>query len=432
MYNPDKRTLAVRTFAARLEAAHAELAQDLVKEVHMAHRQAVSSHVPEAARLLRCFETDDSFPFHPRLRTGARRALGSVAIQLSGGAPLTGMARALGAAFVAGNRQVVVNLPPGASRLTSRLAHLADDLLPGVIFTAEVPDAFLMRSLTDAFTRAVWWSGTPDMVLPYGALIRDTRTRFVLEAPGNDPAVIGPHADVAAAAAAVVASAFRHGGRDPASIGRVYVDPAVYEAAVAAICDAAEGLNVAPLEEPDADVSRLSSEAARLALLDWMDAAEDAEASLDIGQDFQYDNDRGRGIPILYPTVVSDCAPHLELVRQRKDGPVLPIVPLEEGEDQLATIVEGGPACAVSCFGVEPALRDALARRCAHLFEGATDASPGSARARHHWGGAPGFMVDHDGTVHTGTVSLCEAFSTDRPTRGDRVSRPSAAPASVA
>ncbi len=424
MYTPDKRTLSVRTFAARLEESVAEVAQDLVQETQMAHRHAVEGHIPEATRLLRCFDGSDGPPFHPSLRTGERRALGSVAIQLTADAPLTGLARAMGAAFVAGNRQVIVNLPPGATQLATRLAHMAEDILPGVIFTAEIPDAFLLRSLTDAFTRAVWWAGDPAMVHPYGALIRDTRTRFIAEAPTNDPALIGADADIEAAAAAIVASAFRHGGRDPARIGRVYIDPAVYDDAVAAICDAASALTVAAPETPEAQVSAMPSDAARVALLDWLDAAEDADASLDVGLDFRYFVEDG--LPVLYPTVVSDCAPDLEIVRQRKHGAVLPIVPVDEPEFVARTIAEGGQGCAVSCFGVDVETRAALARSHTHVFVESTDVSPENAVARHRWGGAPGFIVDHDGEVRGGTSALIEAFSTDRPKRG---TRPEKAPA---
>lgn len=418
MYHPDKRTQSVRTFAERLEESAGELAQDLVLEVQMAHRFAAAGHVPEAARLLRCFDGGDGLPFHPSLRTGERRALGSVAIQLGDDAPLTGLARAAGAAFVAGNRQVIVNLPPTCIELTSRLARLAEDLLPGVIFTAEMPDAFLLRSLTDAFTRAIWWAGDPVMVLPYGALIRDTRTRFIAEAATNDPAVVGNLADVGSAATAIVEAAFRNGGRDPARIGRVYATEGVYKALVAAIREGASALTVAQPADASADVSPLASVAARVALLEWLDDADDADASVDVDLNFRHFG--GDSMPVLYPTVVSDCAPHLSIVRNPKQGAVLPIVRVADGENLAAAVAEGGQGCAISLFGASPDEVADFAGRYTHVFTDSTAFSADNAHARHHWGGTPGFVVDPDGRVRTGPQVLVAELSEARPTRRDR------------
>jgi len=420
MHDPIKRTTAILAFADRLSASVDGLANDLAEDLQMAAGFARRAHVPEAVALLQSWSPRLDFPYHPALRTGARRPLGAIAVQLPPEAPVTAFARVVSAAFIAGVPQILVNAP--GPRLAARLASLADGLLPGVVVGHDDADTFVFRALTDAFTRAIWVGGNRRQLQPFGALIRETRTRVVLESAGNDPAVIGPDADVAHAAALVAASAFRNGGLDPARVGRVYVHEDIHEDFVAALCDAASALEVERWDEDAADVSPLRSAKDRDELLAWMDAAEDAGASLDVGVDFRAFD--GQAHPTLYPTVVTGCAPELDIVCRPKRGPLLPVVRWADADGLEAALDAGGDGSAVTALGLGADALRPLRERFAHVLVGTGPFEAAAAGARHDW---PSQIWDpgaETGAERMGPAQLCLEFSRPAPPARSAVQPP--------
>jgi acyl-CoA reductase-like NAD-dependent aldehyde dehydrogenase len=411
MHDPIKRTTAILAFADRLSASVDGLAGDLAEDLQMAAGFARRAHVPEAVELLRAWTPGLDFPYHPALRTGARRPLGAVAVHLPPEAPITAFARVVSAAFIAGVPQILVNAP--GPRVAARLSALVDGVLPGVIVAHDDADTFLFRALTDAFTRAVWVGGSRRQLQPFGALIRETRTRVVLESAGNDPAVVGPDADVVRAAQIVADGAFRNGGLDPARIGRVYVHADVHEAFLAALCDAASALGVERWDDDGADVSPMSSGADRDDLLAWMDAAEDAGASLDVGVDFRgFD---GQAQPTLYPTVVSGCAPDLDIVTRAKRGPLVPVVAWTDEDELAAQLDAGGEGAALTAIGLGADTLAALRERFAHVFVDAGPFDAAAAAARHDWPSQVWDPGAATGSERFGPAQLCLEFSRPAP-----------------
>ena len=414
MYQPNKRTQALHAFSAALREEGAALCEELAHELKLARGELEREQLAEAQSLLAGWLRPGALD--ASVVSGERRPAGAVAIQLPVEAPLSALARTLPAAFLTGNHQVLVNLPVGADASARRVARLVEAHLPAVVVSALAPDLFLFRSLTDPYTRSVWASGDASLAQPYEALVREVGTRLVFESPGNDPVVVGRHADLAAAAVAA-AEGFRMGGLHPAATGRVYVHRSVHEELVGLLCDIARERVVAPLGDPHAMVSALRSETHRTHLLRVLDQAEDSGAGLDVGLDFR--NFPGEEGLILYPTVVSGCDPDLDIVRTVKRGPVVPVVPFDSEGELSKMLDEGG--CALRAFGLDPATVKGLAPRFGGVLVDQGVFSPGGLGLLRRWGGGPSVWAWEGRQTRFGPADLQQGFTVGRSLPGGRL-----------
>lgn len=409
-----RRTLAIQTLAQRLADQAPALVEALVSEFHIA-RGAAPDHVEEAILLVRGWLEPGAV--HESVATGERNAQGVVAISIHADAPLTSVARTAPAAFLAGASQTVVNVPPFAPQTTARLADIFQ-CLPGVVFQNERPGMFLLRALTDAFTRTVWAGGPPDLFAPFDAVIQDSRSQVIFETWGNDAIVIGADADLERAAEQTAALVFRNGGIDPAAPRRVYVPAEHHDTFSELLCNAAASYTIAPWTSAACSISPMRSEEARTNINDVLDEAEDAGAELAVGLDFRDFDDQP--FPTLYPTVVTGCTPDLQIVQQRTLGPVVPVVPYDdrdallEGLDSSAA-PNGQVGCAVTLIGGEDLAEDLRTRFSYVLFDGPF--SPNAVDARLQWGGGPtnwSVTAGPDGIRRRyGAVDLTLLFSQD-------------------
>lgn len=404
MSHLQKRSLALRRFSLALAAEAEELCSELSVDLDLALGELRTEQLPAAMAAIGAWERPEAVD--PAVRSGERRATGAIAIQVEARAALTDLCRVMPAAVMAGCPQVVVNLCPALQRTARRLATIAERCLPGVIFSAVEPAAFVQRTRLDPYCHALWVGGALPALEDQEAAVRASGQPLVWERAANDAVLLGAGGDLAAAVAAA-STAFRLGGGERAGIGRVYVHQRLHDAFVEAICAEAAARAVEDPHDPEAMVSPLRSEADRAALLEMLDAAEDAGASLDVGLDFRrFGQERE---PVLYPTVVSGCAPGLAIVTAVKPGPVLAVVPFAD-EAELCTML-GAPGGACATFGIGPTGLMAAARAFGRLCVGGGAAERGADEADRPSAPGPDDRLWWGNEVHRGPLSLQRVFT---------------------
>ena len=259
---------------------------------------------------------------------------------------------------------------------------------------------------------------------PFGDLIQDTRSHVIFEGWGNDAIVVAADADLALAARQVAKMAFRNGGIDPASPGRVYVPEDLHDEFSDLLCDIAADYTIAHHGDADCSITPMRTEAAREQINDLLDEAEDADAELAVGLDFRNfpDESEQAAGPTLYPTVVTGCRGELRIVTTRCRGPVLPVSPYSDGADLFTSLdhsagPDGQVGAAATLIGGQ-AFADELRRRFTYVLSGPGGPFDKSAlKDRLRWGGGPAswtFAAGPDGMRRRfGPVDLTHAFSRD-------------------
>lgn len=146
-----KRAQALRRFALALAGQADELCAEISEDLDLALGELRGEQLPSALALLEAWSHPEAID--ASVRAGERRPTGAVVVQVEPRAALTDLCRVMPAAFLSGCPQVVVNLSPALARVARRLADLAERSLPGVVFSAIEPAAFLARSVASADRR---------------------------------------------------------------------------------------------------------------------------------------------------------------------------------------------------------------------------------------------------------------------------------------
>jgi malonate-semialdehyde dehydrogenase (acetylating)/methylmalonate-semialdehyde dehydrogenase len=153
--------------------------------------------------------------------------------------------------------------------------------------------------------------------------------------------VIMPDADLDQATANVASSAFDCTGQRCLAVSTALVLDSVYEDARDRLVAAAESLVVGDGMDPATDMGPLISRAAQARIERQIDRA------LEVGATAAVD---GRGIRVegypngywLGPTILENCTPEMEVVRDEIFGPVLCLLPVRSLDDALS-IIEANP-----------------------------------------------------------------------------------------
>lgn len=163
-----------------------------------------------------------------------------------------------------------------------------------------------------------------------------TIKRLSLELGGNCPLIVTASADLAAAVKGAARRSFRNMGQICIAINRIYVARPLYDAFVAALGQAADRLVVGNgLERPDADVGAMASaeplEKTRAHLADALAKG----ARLVAGGQAPEGAEFARGF-FFRPTVVADCTPDMQVMREETFGPLVGVAPFDTLEEAIA------------------------------------------------------------------------------------------------
>ena len=242
--------------------------------------------------------------------------------------PLAIMAGMTAAALVTGNT-VVLKPSPDAAVVASRFVALLERLgiPPGVVnFVPGDPVEVGERLVVDRRTRFVSFTGSKKVGLRINEVAARTPPgqrwikRVVAELGGKDAIVVAADADVEAAVAGVVASAFGFAGQKCSACSRVIVEQAVYHEFLELLVERVRGLRIGEPSDPQTDVGPVINAAARERILAAIERGS-SEAQLVLG-----------GLPLagrgyyIEPTIFADVPPAAQIAQEEIFGPVLAVM----------------------------------------------------------------------------------------------------------
>jgi 1-pyrroline-5-carboxylate dehydrogenase len=248
---------------------------------------------------------------------------------------LTGMTTA---AIVTGNTTVVKpssDAPIIAAQLVALLE--SSGLPPGVVnFVtgegADVGEALVQHPLT----RFVSFTGSKGVGLRVNEVASKPQPgqlwikRVVAEMGGKDAIIVDSEADLDAAAAGVVASAYGFQGQKCSACSRVIVDEAVHDDFVAKIKARTEALRVGDPKDPASDMGPVASERQMKKVLEYVEIGRKEGTLLTGGRRLP-----GRAGYFVAPTIFTGIDPRARIAQEEIFGPVLAVLKARGFDDAL-------------------------------------------------------------------------------------------------
>ena len=190
----------------------------------------------------------------------------------------------------------------------------------------------------------------------WGLQERAPRKRVKLELGNSTPVIVAADADVEGAAAKLAGNAFSFAGQSCISVQRIYVERAVHDDFVARLVPKVEALKVGDPGDDETDVGPVIDEDARTRILEWIEEAKAAGATMLAG---------GESGGLILPTVLAGVPDTAKVSCEEVFGPVV-IVNAVDSVDEAVERANGTP------FGLQAGVFTAsidTALRCADGLE---------------------------------------------------------------
>ena len=159
-----------------------------------------------------------------------------------------------------------------------------------------------------------------------------TFKRVTLELGGNDPAIVLPDVDIAAAAEGIVRSTFANCGQVCMAIKRVYLHASIRDEMIAAMAEHVRAIRIGPGDDPATTMGPIQNRMQFDKIAALLDQVRDtAGAQFVTGGDVH----RGGGY-FVDPTIVTGLTDDSPLVRDEQFGPVMPVLVYVDIEDAIA------------------------------------------------------------------------------------------------
>jgi 1-pyrroline-5-carboxylate dehydrogenase len=251
--------------------------------------------------------------------------------------PLAILAGMTVAALVAGNT-AVIKPSSDTPTIAAKFAEVLDEAgFPPRAFSllagsgSVIGDVLVRHPLT----RFISFTGSKDVGLRINELAARHQPgqrwikRVVAEMGGKDAIVVDSEADLDSAVAGVVASAFGYQGQKCSACSRAIVDAAVYGEFLNKLKPKVERLTVGPAEDPSNYMGPVINEAARRAILNYIDIGK-TEGRLVAGGGPA----PGEGY-FIQPTVIADVPPEARIFQEEIFGPVLAVTKARDFDHAL-------------------------------------------------------------------------------------------------
>jgi 1-pyrroline-5-carboxylate dehydrogenase len=241
-------------------------------------------------------------------------------------------------AIVAGN--TVVLKPASTSALVA--ARFVDLLIDagaptGVVNFLPGPGGVVGDALVEhPLTRFISFTGSRDVGLRISELAAKHQPgqkwikRTILEMGGKDSIVVDETADLDAAAAGIVVSAFGFQGQKCSACSRAILVAPVYDALLEKITERARKLNVGDPADPNSYMGAVVDENAYKKITSYIEVGK-REGRLMLGGE-PLDHP-GYFIP---PTIIADVAPDARIAQEEIFGPVLAVIKAKDFDEALA------------------------------------------------------------------------------------------------
>ena len=174
--------------------------------------------------------------------------------------------------------------------------------------SAEIGDVLV----TDERVKLISFTGS--VPVGWGIRERAPKKRVTLELGNSTPVIVEADADVHKAAEKLAANAFSFAGQSCISVQRIYVAREAYASFVASFVPRVEGLKLGDPADEETDVGPVIDADARKRIVEWIDEARAAGATIVTGGDLEGE--------LIRPTVIADAAPDLKVSCEEVFGPV--------------------------------------------------------------------------------------------------------------
>jgi 1-pyrroline-5-carboxylate dehydrogenase len=240
-------------------------------------------------------------------------------------------------ALVAGNT-VILKPASTAAWIAARFVDLLEEagVPAGVVSFLPGPGGVVGDALVEhPLTRFISFTGSRDVGLRINELAAKPRPgqkwikRTILEMGGKDSIVVDETADLDAAAAAIVASAFGFQGQKCSACSRAILVDAIYDTVLQKIVERTRALTVGDTVDPANYMGAVIDENAYRKIRDYIEIGKQ-EGKLLVGGE-QHEGE-GYFIP---PTVIADVAPDARIAQEEIFGPVLAVIRARNFDDAL-------------------------------------------------------------------------------------------------
>jgi acyl-CoA reductase-like NAD-dependent aldehyde dehydrogenase len=182
--------------------------------------------------------------------------------------------------------------------------------------------------------------------------VRAPRKRVKLELGNSTPVIVAADADVETAATKLAGNAFSFAGQSCISVQRIYVDRAVHDAFVASFVPKVEALVVGDPADDATDVGPVIDAGARSRILEWIDEAKAAGATVLAG---------GAEGELIRPTVLGNVPDDAQVSCEEVFGPVVIVNPVDSVAEGIerANGTKYGLQAGIFTASIDSALRAA-------------------------------------------------------------------------
>jgi aldehyde dehydrogenase (NAD+) len=224
---------------------------------------------------------------------------------------------------------------------------------PDLVWVAE-GGAGVAQTLLDKPFDHVFFTGSPAVGRKVMAQAAQHLTPVTLELGGKSPVIVGPDADIPAAARAIVWGKFANAGQTCIAPDHVYVAAQRMDKFLKAVrAEIARMYGKDPEGQmASGDLSRIVSARHYQRLVDMINQAESMGATIALG---------GAGDAesrFVAPTVLTGVRPDMTVMREEIFGPILPLIPFEDIDAVIARINKGPKPLALYVFGKDKGFID--------------------------------------------------------------------------
>jgi acyl-CoA reductase-like NAD-dependent aldehyde dehydrogenase len=285
-----------------------------------------------------------------------RRPLGVVGAITAWNYPILLALWKIAPAIVAGNT-VVVKPSPFTPVATLRLGELTRDVLPaGVVNIVSGGGEVGQRLVAHPDVRKIAFTGSAATGRRIMAAAAGSLKRLTLELGGNDAGIVLNGVDPAKIASDLFWAKFSNCGQVCASLKRLYVHEAVFDAVCGALAEVAARVKVGEGFDPTSEVGPLQNRMQ----FDKVKAAHDEALAKGAHTLFRGRAPEGPGyfFPI---TLLTEAHPGMKLVDEELFGPVLPIMAFRDEDEVLVRANGTEYGLGGSIWSADPARAAALA-----------------------------------------------------------------------
>jgi aldehyde dehydrogenase (NAD+) len=340
--SPVDRADPLRTVADRIENAADDLAALLAAEAGKPLPTA-EGEVAETVAQYRFYAgvTDkvrgDTVPTaENRFNYTKRSPYGVTAHVVPWNYPLLLGTRGFASALATGNTLVVK--PPSLAPLSTMWVGevMAEAFPDGVVNLVPGPGSEVGAELAGSSgVDAITFTGSTGVGKGVLEAAAEHVTPVDVELGGKAPAIVLDDADVENAARGVVAGIFSNAGQNCVATSRCLVHEDVHDELVEAVVEKTERITLGAGRDPETDMGPVISADAQADVLDYVDSAVEAGATLLTGGGTPDDPALADG-HFVEPTVFDDVTPDMTVACEEIFGPVLSFVTVSSTEEAIA------------------------------------------------------------------------------------------------